>query len=138
MSPIKTLCGFVPVVKSALVPKEPAVIVPEVLMFLNTETVLLLFVTAKSGLPSPSRSPMAMLNGPDAVVKSTLVANEPAVMEPEVLVFLNTENVLLALLAITKSGLPSPSMSPIATLYGLAPVPAVKSTFEAKAVASIT
>jgi hypothetical protein len=32
---------------------------------------------------------------PVPVVKSTLVANEPATIEPEVLVFLNTETVLL-------------------------------------------
>ena len=41
----------------------------------NTETVLLpLFVTARSALPSPSRSPMETEIGPNPVVKSTLAA----------------------------------------------------------------
>jgi len=40
-----------------------------------------------SGLPSPSISPITTLFGFVPVVKSTLVANEPAVIEPDVLVF---------------------------------------------------
>jgi hypothetical protein len=38
---------------------------------------------------------MAIPQGADPVVKSTLEAKELAVMEPEVLVFLKTETVLL-------------------------------------------
>jgi len=84
------------VVRSTLVAKELVVMEPELLVFLNTETVLLvLLVTAKSGLLSPSMSPMATLNGPAPVVKSTLAANELVVMDPDVLVFLNIETVLL-------------------------------------------
>ena len=78
--------------KSTLAAKELAVIAPVVLVFLNTETeVLPLFATAKSGLPSPSRSPMATPKGDAPVVKSTLAAKELVVIAPVVLVFLNTE-----------------------------------------------
>jgi len=64
-------------------------------MFLITETVLLvLFVTAKSGFPSPSMSLIAIEFGPVPVAKSILAANELVVMLPEVLVFLKTETVL--------------------------------------------
>ena len=68
-----------------------------------------------SGLPSPSTSPMATPTGYNPVVKSTFGAKELAVMEPEELVFLNTETVLLVIFTTTRSGLPSPSKSPIAT-----------------------
>ena len=98
--------------------------------FRNTETVLLLLLAVtNSGLPSPSRSPMATPSGVDPVVKSTFEAKELAVIGPEALVFLKTETVLLLLFVITKSGLPFPSTSPIATPVGAAPV--VKSTFDA-------
>jgi len=70
-------------------------------------------------LPSPSMSPMATYLGDEPVVKSTLEANELIVMVPEVLVFLNTDTVLLVSFVTAKSGLPSPLMSPIATLYDL-------------------
>ena len=66
-------------------------------------------------------------------MKSTFEAKELAVMEPETLVFLKTETVLLLAFATTKSDLPSPSMSPMAGPIGLLPV--VKSTFEAKELA---
>ena len=103
---------------------------PDVLVFLNIETLLPgPFETARSGLPSPSISPMATKYGPVPVGKSTLVANDPAVMEPEVLVFLNTETVLLPVFAVTMSILPSPSISPMATKYGAVPV--TKSTLVA-------
>ena len=82
--------------KSTFEAKELAVMEPETLVFLKTETVLLLaFATTKSGLPSPSTSPMAALNGVLPVVKSTFEAKELAVMEPGALVFLKTETVLL-------------------------------------------
>ena len=127
MSPIATPIGLVPVGKSTLAANEPAVIVPAILMFLKTETVLLvLLVTTRSGLPSPSISPMTTQVGIVPVAKSTLAANELAVIDPEVLVFLKTEMVLAVQFATARSGLPSPSMSPMAMLYG--PVPVVKST----------
>ena len=52
---------------------------PEVLR--KTETVFVPeFATARSGLPSPSRSPMATEKGFVPAVKSTLVAKSPLVM----------------------------------------------------------
>jgi len=63
------------------------------------------------------------------VVKSILAARELVVIDPDVLVFLKTETVLLIEFATAKSGLPSPSMSPKTILYGLVPV--VKSTLAA-------
>ena len=134
MSPIATVVGPDPVVKSTLAANELAPMEPDVLVFLNTETVLLVaFATTKSGLPSPSISPIATTSGPVPVVKSTFAANELAVMNPEVLVFLKTETVLPLLFVTAKSGLPSPSMSPMATLYG--PAPVVKSTLAANELA---
>ena len=63
------------------------------IVFLNTDTVLPVpFATAKSALPSPSKSPIATDLEFDPVVKSTLVAK---LMVPGlVLVFLNTDTVL--------------------------------------------
>ena len=88
--------GAVPVVKSNFAANELAAIVPEVLVFLKTEIELLFwFATAKSGLPSPSMSPTVIFNGVVPVVKSTLAANDPVVIEPEVLVFLKRDNVLV-------------------------------------------
>ena len=62
-------------------------------------------------MPSPSISPKATPCGAVPVAKSTLAANEPAVIEPEELIFLYTEIVLLVEFVTTKSDLPSPSMS---------------------------
>ena len=51
--------------------------VPDVLVFLNTDTVPLeLFATARSSLPSPSISKIATYLGCVPVVKSTLAAKE--------------------------------------------------------------
>jgi hypothetical protein len=130
-SPAATLVGLDPVVKSTFEAKELAVMEPEVLVFLKTETeLLLLFATVKSGFPSSSTSLTATLYGLAPVVKSTFEAKELDVMEPEVLVFLKTEIVLLPQFATVKSGLPSPSTSLTAILIGVSPV--VKSTFGAK------
>ena len=117
--------------KSTFEAKELAVTVPTVLVFMKTETVLLpLFGTTKSGLPSPSTSPMEAPYGHAPVVKSTFEAKELAAIEPGELVFLKIEIVLLLRFEVTKSSLPSPSRSPMVTKFGVVPV--VKSTFEAK------
>jgi hypothetical protein len=50
--------------------------------------------------------------------KSTIGANELVVIDPNVLVFRKTETVLLDTFVTARSGLPSPSMSPMATLQG--------------------
>lgn len=67
--------------------------------------------TTISSLPSPSRSPYSTLLGDTAVVKSTLVENEDAIMDPEVLTFLNAEKVALFPLETKISDLPSISAS---------------------------
>src|SRR6185437_9536029 len=96
-----------------------------------TDTVLLpKLATARPGLPSPSRSPIATLIGFIPVAKSTLAAKEAAVMGPLLAVLRNTDTVLLPSLATARSGLPSPSRSPIATL--IVPLPVAKSTLAAK------
>jgi hypothetical protein len=46
-------------------------------------------------LPSPSRSLIATLYGAVPVAKSTLLAKEPVVMDPVVLVLRNTDILLL-------------------------------------------
>jgi hypothetical protein len=88
------------------------------------------YPTAKSGLPSPSKSPMANETGPVPVVKSTLVAKLLELMLPLLEVLRYTETVVEPEFATAKSGLPSPSKSPMATERGLDPV--MKSTLAAK------
>ena len=95
ISPISTPSGPAPVAKSTLPANEPDVIEPDVLVFLKTETVLVVqFVTAISNLPSPSMSPMAIFSAPVPAGKSTLAANELVDIAPDVLIFLNTETEL--------------------------------------------
>ena len=77
------LKGLVPVVKSTLVAKEDEVIPLMLAVLRNIDTVLSIpLVNTRSGLPSPSRSPMTTFRGSLPVVKSTLAANEPAVIAP--------------------------------------------------------
>ena len=115
-----------PVVKFTAVAKE---MVPMADVFLKTEIVFVLaLVTTKSGLPLPSKSLMATYTGCEPG-KSALAANDTV---PEVLVFLKTATVLLVGFAITISGLPSPSKSPVTIPRG--EVPVVKSTFVAKVI----
>ena len=132
-SPMATDMGPapVPVVKSTLAEKLPEVMLPLVEVLRKTETVLdELFATARSALPSPSRSPMATEEGVVPVVKSTLAAKLFASMVPLVEVLRKTETVLDDEFATARSGLPSPSRSPMATDCGAVPV--VKSTLAAK------
>ncbi len=78
------------------------------------ETVLLpRFATAKSGLPSPLKSPMLTETGLLPVGKSTLVAKVGVVAT--VVVLSRMETVLLLKFATAKSGLPSPLKSPMLT-----------------------
>jgi hypothetical protein len=114
-----TELGLEPVVKSTFAANDPEVMLPLVLVLWNTDTVFeLRLATAKSGLPSPSKSPMATENGAVPVVKSTLVANDDGAILPKVLVFLKTEIVFEVLFTITISGLPSLSKSPNLTNIG--------------------
>src|SRR5688572_6939466 len=77
------------------------------------------FVTARSGLPSPSRSPMATLCGDKPVTRSVFAAKA---IVPVVPVFLKTDTVLDKKLLTARSALPSPSRSPMATDQGALPV----------------
>ena len=104
-----------------------ASIVPLVDVLRNTETDMDdIFATTSSGLPSPSRSPMATFQGDEPVAKSTLAAKLPETMLPLADVLRNTEMVFEPIFATTMSGLPSPSRSPMAEDIGVDP--AVKST----------
>src|SRR5476651_382201 len=61
----------------------------------STDTVLLFWLaTTRSGLPSPSKSPIATLVGALLVAKSALTANDAAVMEPLVDVLRKTDTKL--------------------------------------------
>jgi len=129
MSPILTKLGVRPVAKSTLVAKV-GVVAPVAVVFSRMEAVsLLLFATAKSGLPSPLMSPMLTERGAEPVVKSTLVA-KVGVVAPVVVVLSRMEALLSPGFATAKSGLPSPLMSPMLTETGAVPV--VKSTLGAK------
>ena len=92
MSPMETELGYLPVAKSIFVAK---LIVPKLLVLRNTETELAklpTLVIAKSGLPLPSKSPIAIEIGFVPVVKSTFAAKLSVPLLP---VFRKTETVLL-------------------------------------------
>jgi hypothetical protein len=64
--------------------------------FLNRDIVLLdVFEVTRSGLPSPSRSPIAIPYGVVPVVKSTFVSKDSVVIEPGEEVLLKTDTELL-------------------------------------------
>src|SRR5262249_49524616 len=102
------------------------VVAPGVVRFWSTETLLeALFATARSGRPSPLKSPTPTSKGLDAVVKSCLAA-KLGMVAPGVVVLRNTERVLEPPLelpfAAARSGKPSPLKSPITTPTGPAAV----------------
>lgn len=121
-----TLVKLVPVIVMTVpvAPLEgvkPVMVGGKMGLFLMIDTELLLeFATARSDLPSPSKSPMDTANGPEAVVKSALVAYP--ILPAPVLVFLKIETVALAAFVTARSALLSPSKSPMATEIGAAPV----------------
>src|SRR5439155_5939236 len=83
----------------------------------TTETVFELpLATARSGLPSPFRSPIATELGPLPVPKSVFAPKLPSPLPS------SAETVLAKLFATAKSGLPSPFTSPIATETAPSPV----------------
>jgi hypothetical protein len=69
-------------------------------------------------------------------VRSTFESNEPALIDPRVLIFLKTDIELISEFVTTISGFPSQSRSPIAECDG--PAFTGKSTFGLNEVASIT
>ena len=106
-SPMETLKGVAPVAKSTL---AASATVSTLLVLRKTETLVeKRLLMAISGLPSPSKSPMATPEGVSPVVKSTLPANDKL---PGVLVLRITDTFEAKALGATKSSLPSPSMSP--------------------------
>ena len=112
-SPMATEKGFKPVPKSTLSAKLR---LPMLDVFRITETEFEpSFPTAKSGLLSPSKSPIATELGLVPVVKSTLVAK---LRLPTLDVLRITETKATLFFATAKSGLPSPSKSPMATDQG--------------------
>ena len=117
--------------KSTLVAKLPVPILPLIAALWITETVdELLFATAKSGLPSPSKSPIDIDLGPIPVAKSTLGAKLSVLILPLIEVFRNIETVAELELVTAKSSLPSPSKSLMDNEVG--PKPVVKSTLMVK------
>src|SRR6476469_3648111 len=128
-SPMLMEAGLVPVAKGTWVAKV-GVAAPGAVVLSRMEAVLLpAFATAKSGLPSPLKSPMLMEAGLVPVAKGTWVA-KVGVAAPVAVVLSRMEAVLLPAFATAKSGLPSPLMSPMLTDWGLLPV--VKSSLVAK------
>ena len=135
MSPTPSSFGVSPIEKVNLVARELVEKEPLVAIFLYTATEGP-SVSTTSALPSPSMSVILRQVGLEPVAMSTLVANEPALIVPLVAVFLKTESVAAPLLDTASSALPSPSMSPIITPKGVAPV--AKSTFAANELLLIT
>ena len=128
MSPMLTDLGLLPVGKSTLVAKVGVVALVAVVLS-RIETVLSpQFATAKSGLPSPLRSPMLTDSDLLPVVKSTLGAKVGVVAL--VAVVLSRMEALKMRFAIAKSGFPSPLMSAMLTDLGAPPIG--KSTLGAK------
>src|SRR5436853_171987 len=109
--------GKDPVAKDCCAAKE-GVVAPGVVVFSSTDTLsVLALATARSGLPSPLRSPMATERGPVPVAK---VCWKPkvGVVAPGAVVLSSTDTLLESRLAMTRSGLPSPLRSPMATDTG--------------------
>ncbi len=117
MSPMLTEKGLPPVVKSTLVAKVGVVAPVGVVLNRMEALVLFLFATAKSGLPSPLKSPMLTEMGRLPVVKSTLVA-KVGVVALVAVVLSRMEALLLLRFATAKSGFPSPLKSPMLTEWG--------------------
>ena len=120
ISPILTEKGERPVGKGTGVAKVGGV-APVAVVLSRMETLPKMFVTAKSGLPSPLMSPMLTDLGLLPVGKSTLVA-KVGVVALVAVVLSRMEAMLLLLFGTTKSGFPSPLKSPMLTDLGPLPV----------------
>ena len=84
------------------------------------DTVLSLkFATARSGFPSPLKSPIAVEMEPAPAAKSLFAPKPPVRFVP---VPKRTDTVLSSKLAVARSGFPSPFTSPMATDSGFPPV----------------
>src|SRR3989304_2172487 len=107
-----TVSGLVPTAKSGADPKAPGPVpVPR-----RIETLLLAsFATARSGFPSPLRSPIATDSGLGPTAKFVAGPKAPVPLPRRI------ETLLLKLFATARSGLPSLLRSPIAPEYGVSP-----------------
>ena len=93
-SPSATYSGVEAVAKSDRGARDPEVNAPDVVVFLNTDTLPAeRLLTTMSTLPSPFISAIARPSGPALVVKSTFVAKEPDAIVPLVAVFRISDSV---------------------------------------------
>ena len=116
-----TLWGLAPAWKSCLEANDK-VVAPGAVVLSSTETVLAdAFATARSRRPSPLRSATATETGLFPVGKSCLAA-KLGVSAPGAVWFRSTDTLFDPELATTRSGMPSPFRSLMATAEGLVPV----------------
>src|SRR5207244_929627 len=124
-----TNTGLLPAIKSCLATKL-GVAAPGTVALSSTDTVPeIKFMTARSDLPSPFRSPSVTDTGPAPVAKSCLAA-KLGVAAPGTVVLSSTDTVLEIRFTTARSSLPSPFRSPGVTYTG--PSPVVKSCLAAK------
>ena len=110
MSPMARVNGWLPTVKGILLAKER---VPTVLVLRRTDMVPAEeFAMAKSGFPSPSRSPTATACAAPPALESMRAAK---LISSPLEVFLNKNTLLAVELVAARSNLPSPSKSSTAT-----------------------
>src|SRR5579885_3532517 len=120
MSAAMTRCGPAPVAKVCEAAKL-AVAAPDAVVFNSTATTLFtMYVTMRSGLPSPSTSATVTDIGKLPLANVCGAANV-AVLAPAGVVFKNTETSLSRKFTTTMSGLPSPFRSVAATQVGSLP-----------------
>src|SRR5437870_1055082 len=119
-SPTVTNTGLLPALKSCLATKL-GVAAPGTVALSSTDTVPeIKFMTARSDLPSPFRSPSVTDTGPAPVAKSCLAA-KLGVAAPAAVVLSSTDIVLELKFATARSSLPSRFRSPSVTDCGLVP-----------------
>jgi hypothetical protein len=129
-SPILTDQGAVPVPKVTWVAKVRVVLPVGVVLSRMEVFSPQTFAVARSGLPSPLKSPMLTELGPLPTLNLTWVAKD-GVLAPVAVVLRSMEAVLSPIpFTVTKSGFPSPLKSP--TLRSAGKFPVGKSTAGAK------
>jgi len=122
-SPSKSAMAIVPLPGELLMVSATNEILPGVEVLWSTTMLPIVGAITTSGLPSPSRSPMAILLA-KLVVPIEMVfraaKDVPLMLLPEEMLS-NTPSVLSVLSSTTISGLPSPSISAMATATGALP-----------------
>ena len=120
-SPIETEAGFDPVANVVWAAYD-GVVAPGTVVLRSTLTELeLRLAIARSGLPSPLKSPIETEMGFEPVA-NVVWAAYVGVVAPSAVVLRSTLTELEFKLATARSGLPSPFKSPIATEAALSPV----------------